>query len=65
MRCKWVFKKREGSSETETIRFKARLVAKGFSQVERVDFVEIFSPVVRHTSIRVLLFVAHFDLKLE
>ena len=64
--CKWIFKKKEGSSDSEKVHFKARLVAKGFSQVEGVDFVEIFSLVVRHTSIRVLLsIVAHYDLELE
>jgi hypothetical protein len=28
--CKWIFKKKEGSSPSEASRFKARLVAKGF-----------------------------------
>ena len=32
-------------------RKKARLVAKGFSQVEGLDFDEIFSPVVRFESV--------------
>ena len=37
-----------------------------FKKKEGVDFVEIFSPVVRHASIRVLLsIVAHYDLELE
>ena len=42
------------------------VVVKGCNQKESIDFNEIFSPVVRHTSIRVLLaFVALFDLELE
>ena len=52
--CKWIFKRKPDLLEKEGIRYKARLVAKGFSQKEGVDFNEIFSPVVRHTSIRVL-----------
>jgi len=64
--CKWIFKRKRDLLEKEGIRYKARLVAKGFSQKEGVDFNEIFSPMVRHTSIRVLLaIVANQDLELE
>lgn len=63
---KWVFKKKEGTPGVETARYKARLVAKGFSQREGIDFNEVFSPVVKHSSTRVLLaMVALFDLELE
>ncbi|KAJ4721737.1 Retrovirus-related Pol polyprotein from transposon TNT 1-94 [Melia azedarach] len=64
--CKWVYKKKEGETSVEGIKYKARVVARGFTQREGVDYNEIFSPVVRHTSIRVLLaIVAHQDLELE
>jgi hypothetical protein len=46
--------------------FKSRLVAKGYSQVEGVDFGEIFSPVEKLTSIRVLMsLVATFNPEME
>ncbi|KAE8686551.1 cytochrome P450 71A9-like [Hibiscus syriacus] len=64
--CKWVYKKKPVVTEKEGEKFKARLVAKGFSQQKGVDYDEIFSPVVRHTSIRaVLALVASWDLHLE
>ncbi|KAL4347437.1 hypothetical protein GQ457_17G004910 [Hibiscus cannabinus] len=64
--CKWVYKRKPAVSEKEGEKFKARLVAKGFSQQKGVDYDEIFSPVVRHTSIRaVLALVASSDLHLE
>eukprot|EP00253_Pinus_taeda_P027912 PITA_27912 len=62
--CKWVFKLKRGVNDTED-RYKARLVAKGFSQKADIDFHEIFSPVVKIVSIRIVLaLVALFDLEL-
>eukprot|EP00253_Pinus_taeda_P020671 PITA_20671 len=63
--CKWVFKLKRGVNDTED-RYKARLVAKGFSQKAGIDFHEIFSPVVKIVSIRIVLaLVALFDLELQ
>ncbi|KAG8492460.1 hypothetical protein CXB51_009588 [Gossypium anomalum] len=66
VRCKWVFKKKEGIPGVEEPRYKARLVAKGYSQILGVDFTDVFSPVVKHSSIRALFgIVAMHDLELE
>jgi hypothetical protein len=54
---KWVLKKKL-NAEGKVEKYKARLVAKGYSQVEGIDFGEIFSPVSKLTSIRLLLSVA-------
>ncbi|KAG8474442.1 hypothetical protein CXB51_034036 [Gossypium anomalum] len=66
VRCKWVFKKKEGTLGVEEPRYKARLVANGYSQIPGVDFTDVFSPVVKHSSIQALLgIVAMHDLELE
>lgn len=63
---KWVFKLKEGITGVEKPRYKARLVAKGFTQRKVVDFNKVFSPVVKHSSIRILLAItAVLDLALD
>ncbi|KAG8489021.1 hypothetical protein CXB51_017120 [Gossypium anomalum] len=61
-----LFKKKEGTLGVEEPRYKARLVTKGYSQIPGVDFTDVFSLVVKHSSIRALLgIVAMHDLELE
>jgi hypothetical protein len=51
---KWVFKNKQGE-DGDIVRNKTCLVAQGFSQVEGVDFGEIFAPVAHLEAIRILL----------
>jgi Reverse transcriptase (RNA-dependent DNA polymerase)/Integrase core domain/gag-polypeptide of LTR copia-type len=54
---RWIFKlKCNENGEVE--RYKARLVAQGFTQVYGTDYDEVFAPVARPTSFRVLLTIA-------
>ncbi|GJV43766.1 retrotransposon protein, putative, ty1-copia subclass [Tanacetum coccineum] len=52
---KWLFKIKEGIEGVQKPRYKARLVARGFTQRACIDNNELFSQVVRHISIRVIL----------
>ncbi|CAI7874229.1 unnamed protein product [Closterium sp. NIES-53] len=51
---KWVFKMKSGA-DGALERFNSRLVAKGFQQKEKVDFGEIFVPVVKPVTLRTVL----------
>jgi len=57
IKCKWVFRVKRGPGG-EVIRYKARLVAKGFTQWYGVDYLETYSPVVKLTSLRIMLAIA-------
>ena len=49
--CRWVFRKKDIEQ------YKAMLVAKEYSQKEGIDYNEIFSPLVKDTSIQFLLII--------
>ncbi|WVZ92767.1 hypothetical protein U9M48_038809 [Paspalum notatum var. saurae] len=67
---KWVFKLKR-DEHGEVIKHKARLVAKGYVQRQGIDFDEVFAPVARMETVRVILAVAahhgwsvhHMDVK--
>ena len=64
--CKWIYKRKPGIPGVEATRFKAWVIAKGYSQLEGIDYHEVFSPMVKNTSIRLILaMVALDDLELE
>ena len=65
LKNKWVYRVKQ-EENTSQPRYKARLVVKGFSQRKGVDFDDIFSPVVKMSSIRVVLgLAASLDLEIE
>lgn len=67
---KWVYKLKRDIDE-QIIKYKARLVAKGYVQKQGIDFEEVFAPVTRLETVRLLLTLAakhvwevhHLDVK--
>ena len=55
VRSKWIFKVKEGIKGVALKKYNESLVARGFTQKEGVDFNDVFSPIVKHRSIRMLL----------
>ena len=61
----WEYRVKQ-EEHTSQPRYKARLVVKGFNQKKSIDFDEIFSPIVKMSSIRVVLGLAtSLNLKVE
>jgi hypothetical protein len=54
---KWIYTKKT-NKEGQVERYKARFVARGFTQVWGIDYFEIFSPVMKLSSVRLLLSIA-------
>lgn len=64
--CKWVYKLKPGIPVVEDPRHKGRLVAKDYAQTQGVDYNEMFAMVVKHVSIKLLLYaVVLYNLELE
>eukprot|EP00253_Pinus_taeda_P022065 PITA_22065 len=58
--------KKKMNAEGKVEKCKSRLVEKGYSQVSRIDFGDIFSPIAKLASIRLLLYVVvAFDFEVE
>ena len=64
--CKWVYAKKHESLKDDTVRYIARLVVKGYAQREGIDYNGVFSPIVKHSSIRILLaLIAQYEFELD
>ena len=70
MQCKWVYRTKVDADSLE-INYKSRFFDKGFSQVQGVDYREIFALVAKMDSIRLVLAITapkrwevhHMDVK--
>ncbi|WJX13388.1 hypothetical protein P8452_03779 [Trifolium repens] len=65
LKNRWVYRIKQDECTSQR-RYKTRLVVKGFKQREGIDFGEIFAPIVKMQSIRLVLgLAASLDLEVE
>ena len=63
---KWVYAKKQRFLKDDTARYKVRWGAKGYTHREDIDYNEVFSPVVKHSLIQILLaLVTQYELELD
>ena len=55
--AKWIYRIKKGPSGTPD-KLKARIEARGFQQKDGIDYIEIFAPVVRWSTIRIIFSLA-------
>ena len=55
--AKWIYKIKK-DSEGRLVKLKAQVVARGFQLLEGADYFDTFAPVVRWTTIRVIIALA-------
>lgn len=63
LRSKWVYVLKYKNNE---VKFKSRLVAVGYNQRKGIDYIDTYSPVLKLTTLRILLTIANqFDMELR
>ncbi|MCO5558469.1 hypothetical protein L7F22_012053 [Adiantum nelumboides] len=55
--CRWVYKVKH-NSDGSLSKYKARLIAKGYAQTYGIDYEDMFSPIAKMETIRVIVAVA-------
>ena len=58
VKSKWVYKLKPDPFAVSKKKYKSRLCAKGFTQVKGTDFDEVFAPVLKQKSLRILACMA-------
>ena len=58
---RWIFKLKKNSNG-EIAKYKARLVAKGYEQKAGVDYEEVFAPMARMETVRLIIALAAHNL---